>query len=112
MLAVSVLLSISGISASFWAALVLLPAVFAKEEELEFLDSLPLEDSGTRLTSAQTAANLAVVLTDPSKLRDYKTRFAAARREERRKGVAGLRLLVVGLAMQVAGQIVGLFLPN
>lgn len=87
------------------AGLILLPKIFITDKELELFAELPIEESTTNLSSAVTKETLAVALTNPAKIKEYKKRYIASRKEERQKGKKGLIFLVIGSLFQTIGLI-------
>lgn len=87
------------------AGLILLPKIFITDKELELFAEIPIEESTTNMSSAITNQTLAVAVTDPVKIKNYKERYIAARKEERQKGKKGLIYLVIGSLFQTVGLI-------
>lgn len=100
-----ILASVLGLIFVLVAGLILLPRIFVTDEELALLSELPIEESTTHMTGANSHLNLPVAVTDVGKLLTYRERFIEARKEERKKGTIGLYILVMGSGFQVLGVI-------
>lgn len=92
--------SIVGLILVLVAGLILLPKIFVTDRELDELSELPLEQSTTHMTGAESHQSLRVAVTDVQKVQAYRERFMEARKEERSKGKLGLYLLVSGSGLQ------------
>ena len=103
MLELGIVASVLGLALVLVAGLILLPRIFVTDEELALLSELPIEQSTTNLTGAESRQNLPVAVTDVGKLLAYRKRFIEARKEERNKGKIGLYMLVAGFGLQVLG---------
>ena len=106
---VSASLSILGLFCVLSAGLVLLPKIFVPDEELNFLDELPIEPSTSHMTS-EAGENLSVVVADVAKLDKYRKSYIGARKEEKRKEKIGLGLFVLGFIFQAFGVALSLYL--
>ena len=106
MLAIGISASVLGLVLVMIAGLIVLPKIFITDEELDLLSELPIEQSTTHMTGAESFKNLPIAVTDVSKLLEYRKRFIDARKEERKKGRIGLYTLVAGSFCQVVGVII------
>lgn len=103
MIVLAVVLSVIGLMCEFVAALLLLPHILTTEKELDLLVKLPIEEATTHLTGAQSGKTLPVALTSLDRLSEYRQYYLQARKNERRKGQQGLRVLVAGSVLQMVG---------
>jgi hypothetical protein len=109
MMIVGAVLSILGLVLDLVAGLILLPNIFITDQEIELLAHLPIEESTSHLTGADSNETLSVTVTDVTKLREYRDRFIEARKDERKKGKLGFGVLIIGFFLQIVGQILVLF---
>jgi hypothetical protein len=105
---VGAVLSILGLVLDLVAGLILLPNIFITDREIRLLAQLPIEESTSHMTGADSRKTLPVAVTDVTKLREYRDRYIEARKEERKKGKLGLGVLIIGFFLQIVGQILPL----
>ena len=95
-----------GLVLALIAALKVLPDIFITDDEIERLAKLPLAESGTRFTERGSGVNHPSALLDLAAAEEYTKRFIDARKSERSRGKTGLKLLVIGFALQLAGLVI------
>lgn len=97
------ILLIVGLTCATVAGLFLLPKILVTQEELDLLANIPVEPSTTHMTGEESGVTRNVALTDIVSLKRYRSAYLEARREELRKGILGLRLIVAAFVLQVIG---------
>lgn len=105
MLILGLVLSGTGLVLVAISGYILLKNLFVSDEELNMLSKLPIEPSNSGMTGMTSGKNLPAAVTDPDKLKEYRTLYIKERETERKNGRKGLWLLIFGTALQVIGLI-------